>query len=175
MTDEELIARLRESQSYEWQDPIWETRIVAADRIEALTKERDAAYASGYSDAEREISNTALGQSNTFLHSQLAMAKHRIEALTEQLAAARQDAKAAEDELEMQEQEACMMENDYINLEKERDALEAKLTKAVDGFHAVVQHEASTFFGPDGEKNKRASWRGVMRKVRATLAEIKAT
>ena len=51
--------------------------------------------------------------------------------------------------------------------------LEAKLTKAVEGLHAVVQHEASTFFGPDGEKNKRASWRGVMRKVRATLAEIK--
>jgi hypothetical protein len=43
MTDEELIARLRESQSYEWQDPIWEARIVAADRIEALTKERDEA------------------------------------------------------------------------------------------------------------------------------------
>lgn len=53
------------------------------------------------------------------------------EALTEQLAAARQDAKAAEDELEMQEQEACMMENDYLKLEKERDALEAKLAKVV--------------------------------------------
>ena len=96
-----------------------------------------------------------------------------IKALTEQLSAARQDAKAAEDELEMQEQEACMMENDYIKLEKERDALEAKLAKAVEGLHAVVQHEASTFFGSDGEKNKRASWRGVMRKVRATLATIK--
>ena len=36
MTDAELIARLRENQAYEWQDPIWETRIVAADRIEAL-------------------------------------------------------------------------------------------------------------------------------------------
>ena len=36
MTDEELIARLRESQSYEWQDPIWETRLAAADRIEQL-------------------------------------------------------------------------------------------------------------------------------------------
>ena len=126
--DKELIARLRESQAYEWQDPIWETRLAAADRIEALT---------------------------------------------EQLAAARDDAKAAEDELEMQEQEACMMENDYIKLEKERDALEAKLAQAVEGLHAVVQHEASTFFGSDGEKNKRASWRGVMRKVRATLATIK--
>ena len=56
----------------------------------------------------------------------------RIEALTEQLAAASQDTKALEDELEMQEQEACMMENDYLKLEKERDALEAKLAKAVE-------------------------------------------
>jgi len=53
------------------------------------------------------------------------------------------------------------------------EALTAKLAKAVEGLHAVVQHEASTFFGSDGEKNKRASWRGVMRKVRATLATIK--
>ncbi len=45
MTDAELIARLRENHAYEWQDPIWETRIVAADRIEALTKERDEAEA----------------------------------------------------------------------------------------------------------------------------------
>jgi len=41
MTDAELIARLRENQAYEWQDPIWETRLAAADRIEALTKERE--------------------------------------------------------------------------------------------------------------------------------------
>lgn len=54
-----------------------------------------------------------------------------IEALTKERDAARQDAKAAEDELEMQEQEASMMEDDYIKLEKERDALEAKLAKAV--------------------------------------------
>lgn len=53
------------------------------------------------------------------------------------------------------------------------EALTDKLAKAMEGLHAVVQHEASTFFGPDGEKNKRASWRGVMRKVRATLAVVK--
>jgi len=52
------------------------------DRIEALTAERDRAYASGYSDAETEISKSALGQSNTFLHSQYDNAKLRIEALT---------------------------------------------------------------------------------------------
>ena len=85
MTDEELIARLRDEH-------------VAASRTEAAD---------------------------------------RIEALTEQLAAARHDAKAAEDELEMQEQEACMMENDYIKLEKERDALEAKLAKAVEALEDI--------------------------------------
>ena len=63
----------------------------------------------------------------------------RIEALTEQLATARQDTKALEDELEMQEQEACMMENDYITLEKERDALEAKLAKAVEALEDLVR------------------------------------
>ena len=53
----------------------------------------------------------------------------RIEALTKERDAARQDAKFAEDELEMQEQEACMMENDYIKLEKERDALWSALNR----------------------------------------------
>ena len=85
----------------------------------------------------------------------------RIEALTEQLAAARQDAKAAEDELEMQEQEACMMENDYIKLEKERDALEAKLAKAVEALGLIVVDNTW------GLEHK------TYMKCRATLAEIK--
>jgi len=65
-------------------------------------------------------------------------AADRIEALTKERDAARQDAKAAEDELEMQEQEACMMENDYIKLEKERDALEAKLAKTVEALRQIA-------------------------------------
>jgi hypothetical protein len=43
-----------------------------------------------------------------------------------------------------------------------------KLRGAVD---ALLQHEASTFFGPDGDKHMRASWRGVIRKARAALGE----
>jgi hypothetical protein len=50
--------------------------------------------------------------------------------------------------------------------------LEAKLAKAVEALLAVAQHEVSIFWGPDAEKNERASWRGVMRKVKAALAEI---
>ena len=99
-------------------------------------------------------------------------AADRIEALTEKLAAARQDAKAAEDELEMQEQEACMMENDYIKLEKERDALEAKLAKAADmmrSLAAMIQHaigpSKDVFIEPDTGRKLSDAY--------ATLAEIK--
>jgi chromosome segregation ATPase len=91
-------------------------------------------------------------------------AADRIEALTEQLAAARQEAKAAEDELEMQEQEACMMENDYIKLEKERDALEAKLAKAVEALDTLVR---------DCEADYPPSHGAIKHFAIAILAEIK--
>ena len=48
-----------------------------------------------------------------------------------------------------------------------------RLRGAVD---ALLQHEASSFFGPDEGKHKRASWRGVIRKAkkaRAALGETK--
>ena len=77
MTDEELVERLLDW-PYQGETMAQE----AADRIEQLTAERDKAYASGYSDAETEISKSALGQDNTFLHSQYTNAKLRIEALT---------------------------------------------------------------------------------------------
>lgn len=58
--------------------------IAGLDRIEQLTTERDAAYANGYSDAETEINQSVLGLENTFLHSQYADAKLRIEDLQAQ-------------------------------------------------------------------------------------------
>ena len=64
--------------------------LLSADaRCDALTAERDAAYAQGYSDAETEISESALGQRNDFLRSQYDNAKLRIEALTVERAEAR--------------------------------------------------------------------------------------
>jgi hypothetical protein len=42
----------------------------------------------------------------------------------------------------------------------------------VEALRAVEQHEVSIFWGPDAEKNERASWRGVMRKVKAALAYV---
>lgn len=37
---------------------------------------------------------------------------------------------------------------------------------------ALLQHDASDFWGPDGEKNKRASYRGVIRKAKKARAEL---
>ncbi len=76
MTDD-LVEHLRANAS--WGDDRFAE---AADRIEALTAERDRAYAIGYSDAETEISTSALGQKNAFLHSQYANAADRIKVLT---------------------------------------------------------------------------------------------
>jgi chromosome segregation ATPase len=98
--------------------------------------------------------------------------KQEIEALTEQLEAARADAKEAEayaEEVEAmnKNQEAMIRQAD-----RRGDALEAKLAQAVEALQAVYQHEASIFYGPDAEKNRRAGWRGVFRKVKTALAEI---
>ena len=35
---------------------------------------------------------------------------------------------------------------------------------------ALLQHEASSFFGPDEGKHQRASWRGVIRKAKKARA-----
>ena len=45
----------------------------------------------------------------------------------------------------------------------------------VEVLKAVAQHEVSIFWGPDAEKNERASWRGVMRKVKAALAYVEGS
>lgn len=74
MTDAELIARLR---NYGHVGTVLE----AADRIEALVRERAAAYAQGYGDCEAEISLTEIGRTNEFLHSQIVKWKARAERL----------------------------------------------------------------------------------------------
>jgi hypothetical protein len=105
MSDERLLARLRGRGNKD--------TIAAADRIEALTKERDEAM-----QLLQTLSN--------------------------------------------------------MNGDLSRDMSKTKLllAKVVEALRAVAQHEASIFFGPDAEKNRRASWRGVMRKVKAALAYV---
>jgi hypothetical protein len=69
-------------------------------------------------------------------------------------------------------------DEDFSSVEAAKAAAQADYTARIiaaldpEALQAVVQHEVSIFFGPDAEKNKRASWRGVMRKVKAALAEI---
>ena len=94
---DELVKRLRGDWfGYEVSLKAIDAMEEAADRIYALTAdrenrladlqiikaERNAAYASGYSDAEAEISKSALGQRNAFLHYQYANAADHIKALT---------------------------------------------------------------------------------------------
>jgi chromosome segregation ATPase len=110
----------------------------AADRIEELSKERDQHW-------------------DSFVHW-----RKEADDRSEQLAAARRDAKIAEEELELQEEEACMMENSYLELKKERDALDAKLAKAVE-----VLSFASNVDTADWSEAL-----DVRNQARATLAEI---
>lgn len=74
MTDEELIHWLRVGATKAWEKQ-------AADRIEALVREKAAAYAQGYGDCEAEISLTEIGRTNEFLHGQIAKWKARAERL----------------------------------------------------------------------------------------------
>ncbi len=72
--------RIEKAES-EWRkyESAWMT---AEGKLADAEAERDKAYANGYSDAETEISKSALGQGNAFLHSQYANAADRIKALT---------------------------------------------------------------------------------------------
>jgi hypothetical protein len=109
MTDDDLVKRLLVGACAQ-NDVAWSLMREAADRIEALTAEvdearkeqegwqsaavklmhqgtaliaeRDRAYANGYADAETEISKSALGQRNDFLHAQYANAADHIKVLT---------------------------------------------------------------------------------------------
>ena len=148
MTDEELIARLRDW-PYQGETMAGE----AADRIEALTKERDQHW-------------------DRFVHW-----RKEADALTEQLTAARQDAKEAEEWAEELEQRLSICERhrdayaemDRIGTQAVRD-LEAKLAKAVEAlrFYAWENEMRLPSDGPWG-----AGSTDFGKVARTTLAEIK--
>ena len=81
MTDEELIARLRKAREKRDEFEAVMLSDTSADRIEALLREKAAAYAQGYGDCEAEISLTEIGRTNEFLHGQIAKWKARAERL----------------------------------------------------------------------------------------------
>ena len=53
---------------------------------------------------------------------------------------------------------------------EEIEAQAAEIVKLREAVDALLQHEASSFFGPDEGKHKRASWRGVIRKAKKARA-----
>lgn len=59
-----------------------------------------------------------------------------------------------------------ILASEHANIVAEKDARIAVMRKALMAFE---QHEASHFRGPDAEKNRRQSYRGVKRAVRAAL------
>ena len=70
-------------------------------------------------------------------------------------------------------------ENTLMAVQLELDAYEARATAAeakvavlLPVLDALIQHEASSFFGPEGEKHKRASYRGVIRKAKKARAAL---
>ena len=141
MTDEELLIWLR----------VEDTNLTdfAADRIEALTKERDQHW-------------------DSFVHW-----RKQADDLSGQLAAARRDAEIAEEELELQEEEACMMENSYLELKKERDALDAKLAKAVEALLSIDALDPEALISGCSREALGGLVNLMGDKARATLAELK--
>jgi hypothetical protein len=141
MSDEELIARLRD-----WPYQGETMANAAADRIEALVKERDQHL-------------------NSFVHWH-----KQADDLTGQLVAARQDADEAEAyawELEQrlsicEKHRDAYAECDRIGTQAVRD-LEAKLAKAAEMLEAALKYN-SAMHGGAGAYNKR---------IKDTLAEIK--
>jgi chromosome segregation ATPase len=166
MTNEEVIARLREDDTDFW-------HCEAADRIEALTAELTLAEQRGYSNA---------------MEAERKLHEDRIEALTEQLEAARADAKEAEAYAEGLERDLkncrmaqAVMDNTVAELKRERDTLrlvieaniekhrsraeaaEAKLAKAVEALREI-EADCDADYPPSHGAIKHA--------IRAVLAEL---
>ena len=52
---------------------------------------------------------------------------------------------------------------------------EAEIERLLGVVNALLQHDASSFWGVDAEKNRRASYRGVVRKAKKARAALKDT
>jgi chromosome segregation ATPase len=133
MTDDDLMKRLQIG----WHDedtPPWVSNAMseAKTRIETLTAERDKAYASGYSDAETEISKSALGQRNDFLHSQYANAADHIKSLTAKLADAMEGLEKCQAELDEYSHQEYPLDHPVHERYRQRDydANPARITLA---------------------------------------------
>ena len=74
-------------------------------------------------------------------------------------------------------------QDDYIAAAKaaaaviaaDRAGLVAEVERLLGVVDALLQHDASSFWGVDAEKNRRASYRGVVRKAKKARAALKDT
>lgn len=83
MTDD-LVKRLRAAAQKRDEFEALMLASISADRIEALERERDEAYAKGYGDCENEINLTEIGKTNEFLHGQIAKYRDALAAMTKE-------------------------------------------------------------------------------------------
>ena len=157
MTDEELIARLRLYGSKFHHE--FGHNDAAADRIEALTKERDQHW-------------------DSFVHW-----RKQADDLTGQLAAARQDAKEAEDYAEEVEADRKKTYEALLKVSRIHGDVEAKLAKAVEGqkvnaLEQILEERGAVFDAmvdaAEDAAGKDVSFNVVVgRALRAAIAEIK--
>jgi len=115
----------------------------ATHRIETLIAERDKAYANGYSDAETEISKSALGQRNAFLHSQYAHAADHIKVLTAKLADAMEGLEKCQAELDEYSRQEYPLDHSVHERYRQRDynANPARITLAALNTGKEPSHE----------------------------------
>ncbi|WP_419900627.1 hypothetical protein [Roseomonas sp. USHLN139] len=81
---------------------------------------------------------------------------------------------AAAAEIERLRAEALEARRLYLSWMSDAAKAMARAERLFAVVDALLQHETSGFLGPDAEKNRRASYRGVVRKARKARADVEA-
>jgi hypothetical protein len=79
-------------------------------------------------------------------------------------------ARSARKELKSEQKRADNAMDNYDAGVRRVEAQAAEISELRAVVDALLQHEASTFFGPDADKHMRASWRNVFRKAKKARA-----
>jgi len=156
----------------------WEAIQTQAARIEALERERDAAYAIGYGDCENETSLTEIGKTNEFLHGQIAKYRDALATMTTE----RDEANEVIDKQGalLADAYGAILDWDEVLKERADHECKARLAKAVEALRKIAA-EASVAVnvrknGGINHKRLYEGWRKIAVEridiARATLAEI---
>jgi len=65
--------------------------------------------------------------------------------------------------------------HDFAAAKSDLAAMQAEIDRLTETLRRVEEHDRAAFSGPDADKNKRSSWRGIMRRLRADLKRLKVT